>query len=68
MLATNCDLLAGLRQLPVLILDFVEQPHVLDRDSRLVREGLDQLDLLITKWPHLGTRQRHDPDRSALAQ
>ena len=37
--------LAGLRQLPVLILDFVEQPHVLDRDRGLVGEGLDQLDL-----------------------
>ena len=60
--------LAGLRQLPVLILDFVEQPHVLDRNRRLVGEGLDQLDLLIAKWPHLGTRQRHDPDRGALAQ
>jgi hypothetical protein len=33
--------LARLRQLPVLILDFVEQPHVLDRDRRLVGEGLD---------------------------
>ena len=27
-------------------LHLVEQPHVLDRDHRLVGEGLDQLDLL----------------------
>ena len=34
-------------------LHLVEQPHVLDRDHRLVGEGLDQLDLLV------GERLRH---------
>ena len=38
--------LARLRELAALVLDFVEQAHVLDRDHRLVGEGLDQLDLL----------------------
>ena len=28
-------------------LHLVEQPHVLDRDHRLVGEGLDQFDLLV---------------------
>ena len=32
-------------KLTVLVLDFVEQPHVLDRDRRLVGEGGDKLDL-----------------------
>ncbi len=38
-------------------LHLVEQPHVLDRDHRLVGKGLDQLDLLGGKRPHLGARQ-----------
>jgi hypothetical protein len=32
-------------QLAVLVLDFVEQPHILDRDHRLVSEGRGELDL-----------------------
>ena len=44
--------LARLRELPALVLDFVEQPHVLDRDHRLVGEGRDQLDLLVGERPH----------------
>ena len=39
--------LARLRELPARFLDLVEQPHVLDRDHRLVGEGGDQLDLLV---------------------
>ena len=39
--------LARLGELAALVLDFVEQPHVLDRDHRLVGEGGDQLDLLV---------------------
>jgi hypothetical protein len=36
----------GLRQRAVLLLQFLEQPHVLDGDDGLVGEGLEQLDLL----------------------
>ena len=39
-------LLKRLRQLARARLDFVEQPHVLDGDHRLVGEGLEQRDLL----------------------
>ena len=39
--------LACFRQLTVLVLDFVEQPHVLDRDDRLVSERLYECDLLV---------------------
>ena len=44
--------LARLGELAALVLDFVEQPHVLDRDHRLVGEGRDQLDLLVGERPH----------------
>jgi His Kinase A (phospho-acceptor) domain len=40
--------------LPALVLDFVEQPHVLDRDRCLVGKGLNQLDLLFGERPYLG--------------
>jgi hypothetical protein len=33
-------------ELAVLVLDFVEQPHVLDRYYRMVGEGFDQFDLI----------------------
>ena len=39
--------LACLGELAARFLNFVEQPHVLDRDHRLVGEGGDQLDLLV---------------------
>ena len=44
--------LARLGELPALVLDFVEQPHILNRDHRLVGEGLHQLDLLVGEWSH----------------
>src|SRR4029077_10028101 len=34
----------------VLLLEFREQPHVLDRDDRLVGEGFEELYLLARKW------------------
>jgi hypothetical protein len=69
MLATNCDLwLARPCELATLVLDFVEQPHVLDRDRRLVREGRDQLDLLVGERLNGAARQDQHAGRSALAQ
>src|SRR6516162_370830 len=44
--------LARLRELAALVLDFVEQPHVLDGYCRLVGKGGGKLDLPISKWPH----------------
>src|SRR5262245_47658834 len=68
-LETNCDLcLAGLLELPVLLLNFVEQPHVLDRDRSLVRERADQLNLLVGERPDLGARQCQNAHPNALAQ
>ena len=48
-------LLQRLGQLARARLHLVEQPHVLDRDHRLVGEGGDQLDLLLAERLHLGT-------------
>src|SRR5262249_29662789 len=49
-------------------LHLVEQPYVLDRNHRLVGEGLDQLDLFVGKWSH--DRAVHDEhtNRSSLPQ
>ena len=56
-LAEGAQLLDRLRKLARARLHLVEQPHVLDRDHRLVGEGGDQLDLLFGEWPNLLTRQ-----------
>src|SRR5262245_23598738 len=60
--------LACLRKLPAFVLDFIKQPHVLDGDYRLVGEGFDQFDLLISKWPHDSAVQVEHADRDRLAQ
>src|SRR5215469_9315154 len=60
--------LVRLCELATLVLDFVEQPHVLDRDRRLVREGRDQLDLLVGERLNGAARQDQHAGRSALAQ
>ena len=57
--------LARLRELAALVLDFVEQAHVLDGDHRLVGEGGDQLDLLVGEGPH-GPAYQHQIRRSAF--
>ena len=44
---------ACLSELAALVLDFVEQPHVLDCDQRLVGEGLQQCDLTFSECSNL---------------
>ena len=39
-------------------LEFLEQPHVLDRDHRLVGEGFKQLDLRRGEGTHLDATRR----------
>ena len=60
--------LARICELAALVLDFVEQPHVLDRDHRLVGEGRDQLDLLVGERPHRAPHQGNDANRTPFAQ
>ena len=40
-------MLQGLAQFGVALAEFLEQPHVLDGDHRLVGEGLEKRDLLV---------------------
>ena len=49
-------LLERLGQLPVPRLELREQPHVLDRDHRLVGEGLEERDLLVGERPRPPSR------------
>src|SRR5262249_57384496 len=46
----------------------VEQPHVFDRDGRLVREGLQEFDLSVRDRPRPSARDRNRPDGKAIAQ
>ena len=46
------QILQGFSQFARASLHAFKQAHVLDRDHRLVGEGLDQLDLLVGKRPH----------------
>src|SRR5215472_769702 len=55
-------------QLALLRLHLIEQPHVLDRDHRLVSKGSDQLDLLVGKRLDPLSRDCDHPDRHLLAQ
>src|SRR5262249_31176346 len=55
-------------KLPALVLDFFEQPYILDGNRSLVAKGRGQLDLLFGERPHLGTAQRENTDWCALAQ
>ena len=47
-------------------LHLVEQPHVLDRDHRLVGEGGHQLDLLVGERAHRRALQNDHADRRIL--
>ena len=49
-------------------LHLVEEPHILDGNDGLVGERLEQRNLLLTEWPHLGTTDRQCADCLALAQ
>jgi hypothetical protein len=51
----------------MLLLGF-EQPHVFDRDHRLVGEGLEKRDLSVVERPDLHSPYQDDSNRGALAQ
>ena len=60
--------LACLFKLPALVLDFIKQAHVLDRNRGLVSEHCDKFDLLVGEWLYFRAHQSQDADRDALAQ
>ena len=61
-------MLARLRELPVLVLNLVEQPHVLDRDHSLVGKGLQQRDLPLGEQAGHGARDRDHADGITVTQ
>src|SRR5262249_62294751 len=52
----------------VTILQFFEQPNVLDGDHSLVSESLEKSDLLLRKRTDLKSAIHNDPNGSTLAQ
>jgi hypothetical protein len=48
------------------LLQFAEQPGVLQRDDRLVGEGADQFDLTFGEWLDPLAHRGDDPHRFAL--
>src|SRR5262249_52422877 len=50
------------------LLDLIEQPHILDRDHRLVAKGCRKFDLSARERRHCGTRQREDTDGHSFSQ
>ena len=55
-------------ELTVLVLDFVEQPHVLDRDHRLIGESSSELDLSVAEPTHGPAHQHNDTDWNSFSQ
>ena len=60
-------MLARFFKLPALVLDFVEQPHILDRNRSLVGKCRDQLDLLVGERLYFRARQAQKADWHAFA-
>ena len=54
-------LLQRLGDLAIALFQFLEQPHVLDGDDRLVGEGFEQLDLRRGEGTHLGATRDQRP-------
>jgi hypothetical protein len=50
------------------LLGFVEQAHVLDRDHRLVGEGLDETDLPLVEGPDFAAPGGDDADERGVPQ
>ena len=61
-------MLARFFKLSALVLNFIEQPHVLDGYARLIGEGLCQFDLPVGKSPHGKSHQHNRADWIAFAQ
>ena len=58
--------LAGLCELPVFVLYFVEQPDVLNGDHRLACESCQQCNLLVREWPYLGATDQESANGFVL--
>ena len=61
-------MLQGLAQFCVALLEFFEQPHVLDRDDGLIGEGFEQSDLLVSERSNLCAANHDRTDGNSLTQ
>src|SRR5215467_10100410 len=63
-----CLMLQGFTQFCISLLDLLEQPHVFDRDHRLIGEGSEESNLFFGKRPNFGSadlnRAMATPSRS----
>ena len=62
------DLRVGVGQCAVLLLEFLEEAHVLDRDDGLVGEGAKQCDLRVCEAPILLTKDHDGARRPAVSK
>jgi hypothetical protein len=60
-------LLQGFGSLPVCLLELLEEPRVLNGDDRLIREALQQGDLLLGERSYLQAPERDAADCHAIA-
>src|SRR6266550_8508796 len=56
------------RERTVLLLEFCKEPHVLNRDDRLVGEGVEQSDLFVRERVHLGAPEHYRAHSRSLPQ
>ena len=56
-------MLQGLAQFCVALLRFLEQPHVLDSDDRLIGKGLEKSDLFLRERPNFLSTNVNNPNR-----
>src|SRR5262249_51471016 len=61
-------LLQRFTQLARACLHLIEQPHVLNRDYRLIGEGGHQLDLLVVEWLNFGLQNGDDTAKNSFAE
>ena len=61
-------MLQGFAQFRVALLDFFEQPHVLDRDHGLVGESFEERDLLVGERTDLSPTNQYASDGNTLTQ
>ena len=55
-------------QLARALLQFLQQPHVLDGDNRLIGKGRHQIDLSCGKRSRIGSEDDNDTDRNTLSK
>src|SRR5262249_41442009 len=61
-------MLQGLAQFRIALLDFLEEPHILDGDDRLVGEGFEEFDLFFSKRSNFLAADCDHSDRNTLSQ